>query len=642
MGILLYTPPMTQLNTPYPATGVLKAFLRSQGIAAAQADGSIDWFLKIYSREGLGRVAAEIGSSRSGRLAPSVIWFARHREEIVRCVEPVVRFLQGKDPTLAFRIHRRSYLPEGPRFKAFEEAQANGLLSELSLQDAAKFMASLFIDDIADAIREGVDERFGLSRYAERIAASQPSYDPILRELESPSPGLLDRILDEEAERLYQTHRPNLLALSVPFPGNLYAGLRIARRMKQLDPKIVVAMGGGYPNTELREIRDPRFFDTVDYLLLDDGERPLLCLIEHLEGRRELRHLKRTFTRWPRSAEGSVTWCDGAPEHDIPHRESGAPTYEGLRWSEYVSLLEVPNPMHRLWSDGRWNKLTLAHGCYWSQCSFCDVTLDYIGRYDPMGADALVDRIEALIRETGETGFHFTDEAAPPALLRALAERLLARGVTISWWGNVRFEKTFTPELAELLARSGCIAVSGGLEVASDRLLKLMNKGVSVDQVARVTHALTDAGILVHAYLMYGFPTQTTEETVESLERVRQLFAAGCIQSAYWHRFSVTAHSPIGKDPARFGIQLTRVPQPTFARNDLAFEDPTPTPTELLGVGLKRALYNYMRGAGLDWDVREWFVELKGRTKKSSKTRQEPVRVPRDFVERALERRSNP
>jgi radical SAM superfamily enzyme YgiQ (UPF0313 family) len=128
------------------------------------------------------------------------------------------------------------------------------------------------------------------------------------------------------------------------------------------------------------------------------------------------------------------------------------------------------NPMHRLWSDGRWNKLTVAHGCYWKKCSFCDVTLDYIGRYDAAAADVLVDRIEAMIAETGQTGFHLVDEAAPPAGLRALAERLLARR-DITWWGNIRFEKTFTPELCQLLARSGCVAVSGGLEVASDRLL---------------------------------------------------------------------------------------------------------------------------------------------------------------------------
>src|SRR6185312_10968974 len=169
--------------------------------------------------------------------------------------------------------------------------------------------------------------------------------------------------------------------------------------------------------------------------------------------------------------------------------------------------------------------------------------------------------------ETGQTGFHFVDEAAPPAALEALANRLIERGVVITWWGNIRFEKAFTPELCKLLARSGCVAVSGGLEVASDRLLALMKKGVTVEQVARVTRAFSTAGVMVHAYLMYGFPTETAQDTVDALERVRQLFAEGCVQSAFWHRFTATAHSPIGQEPKLFGIRLHREPAVTFARN---------------------------------------------------------------------------
>ena len=211
-------------------------------------------------------------------------------------------------------------------------------------------------------------------------------------------------------------------------------------------------------------------------------------------------------------------------DHDIPHKDLGAPSYIGLPLDSYLSICEVPNPMHRIWSDGRWNKLTLAHGCYWNRCSFCDTSLDYIARYEEAHADELIDRMEKLIEETGQTGFHFVDEAAPPKVLLALANKIIERGLTVTWWGNVRFEKTFTPKVAKILAASGCVAVSGGLEVASDRLLKLMNKGVSVDQVARVTHALSQEGILVHAYLMYGFPTQTVDETIEALGKSETTF----------------------------------------------------------------------------------------------------------------------
>jgi radical SAM superfamily enzyme YgiQ (UPF0313 family) len=330
----------------------------------------------------------------------------------------------------------------------------------------------------------------------------------------------------------------------------------------------------------------------------------VLALIEHLQGRRSRQRLVRSFVRDETS--GTVRYVN-FPEPDVPFEETGTPTWDGLPLDQYLSLLDMLNPMNRLWSDGRWNKLTVAHGCYWKKCSFCDVSLDYIARFEQASAETLVDRIEAIVQETGQTGFHFVDEAAPPSGLRALAAELRRRKVDISWWGNVRFEKTFTRELCDELAESGCIAISGGLEVASDRLLKLMKKGVSVEQVARVTQAFSDAGILVHAYLMYGFPTQNEQDTVDALEYVRQLFENGCIQSGFFHRFACTVHSPVGQRPEDYGVTLLPLPAGGFARNDVGFIDPVAADHDAMGPALKKAIYNYMHGIGLDADVRSWF-----------------------------------
>jgi radical SAM superfamily enzyme YgiQ (UPF0313 family) len=605
---------MIQLNTSYPATAYLTGFLRLHearlGFVASQADPALELFLRLFSRAGLERVRAALEkqprrTSRKKRPSPSVASFLARADEYLDTVDAAVRFLQGRDPGLALRIVGRAFLPEGARFAAAAggDGDCDSLawaFGSLGLEDRARHLASLYIDDLADVLRDGIDPRFELSRYGERLAASAPSFDPLREALEG-TPTLVDTMLDEITRALWTEHRPDLVGLTVPFPGNVYGAFRIARALKAVAPATRIAMGGGYVNTELRQLSDPRVFDYVDYVTLDDGERPLLALIEHLAEPR--RPLLRTLVR----DGGRVVERTSAALHDVPLRDAGTPTYRGLPLDGYLSLLEMLNPMHRLWSSGRWNKLTVAHGCYWKKCSFCDITLDYIARYDVASADLLVDRIEALIAETGQTGFHFVDEAAPPAGLRALAERLIARKVVCTWWGNIRFEKTFTPKLAALLARSGCVALSGGLEVASDRLLERMQKGVTVAQVARVTRALTDAGIMVHAYLMYGFPTETAQETIDSLERVRQLFAEGCLQSAFWHRFAATAHSPIGRAPELFGIRLHAEPPVSFARNDLAFDDDTGCDHGALGVGLRKALYNYMHGLGLDNDVREWF-----------------------------------
>jgi radical SAM superfamily enzyme YgiQ (UPF0313 family) len=640
--LLLVTPPMTQLNTPYPATAYLVGFLRQHaaglGLEVAQADAALELFLRVFSRSGVQRMLDELAGRAEAGAAdppPSVAHFLAHGERYVTTIDAVVRFLQGRDPALALRIVGRELLPEGPRFAALEggpgaddDDPLGWAFGGLGISDRAKHLASLYIDDLADAVRDGIQPEFELARYGERLAASAPTFDPLRDALEGEAT-LVDDLLDELAGELWTRHHPDVVGLTAPFPGNVYGAFRIARAIKRVAPATRIVLGGGYVNTELRDLADPRVFDYVDFVTLDDGEAPLLALLRHLAD--PAAPLLRTFVR----QDGAVQFVTDDGLRDVALRDAGTPTYAGLPLDRYLSLLEMLNPMHRLWSDGRWNKLTIAHGCYWKQCAFCDVTLDYIARYERAPADLLVDRIEAMIAETGQTGFHFVDEAAPPAALRALAERLIARGVTITWWGNVRFEEAFTAELAELLARSGCVAISGGLEVASDRLLALMNKGVTVEQVARVTRAFSDAGVMVHAYLMYGFPTQTAQDTIDALERVRQLFAEGCVQSAFWHRFTATAHSPIGRAPAVYGIRLRRAQPVTFARNDLAFDDPTGCDHDYFAAGLRKAVYNFMHGIGLDADPRSWF-DRPPRVRGRSLPRLPHVTVPPDLIRRAL------
>ena len=659
MRVLSVIPPMTQLNTPYPSTAYLTGFLRGRGVDAVQEDLALALVLRLFSPDGLRALRAAAHALPKARRSANVRAFDARFERYLATVEPAVAFLQGRDPSMGHRIGRRDFLPEGERFRALDVyVDPDGgdplawAFGALGVQDRARHIATLYLNDLADVVREVADPRFEFVRYAESLAQSQASFEPLARALAAPL-NLVDGTLKDLTLAALTRHDPDLVLVSVPFPGNVYAGFRVAQAIKAARPEVRTVLGGGFVNTELRELAEPRVFDYFDYVCLDDGERPILALLEHLRGERPLAGLVRTFVREgvdhggpspalpptppPHAGEGqgegegsnaaTVRYIDSG-EPDVPFAEVGTPTWDGLPLDRYLSILDLLNPMHRLWSDARWNKLTVAHGCYWKKCSFCDVSLDYISRYEAASAELLVDRVETIIRETGQTGFHFVDEAAPPKALKALAEELARRNRAISWWGNIRFEKSFTPELCRQLADSGCIAVSGGLEVASDRLLKLMNKGVSVEQVARVTHAFSEAGILVHAYLMYGFPSQTVQDTVDALEYVRQLFAEGCIQSGFFHRFACTVHAPVGLRPADFGVTLRPLPPVGFARNDVAFDDPTGVEHDRLGTALNKALYNFMHGLGLDDDVRGWFDQ-----------RVPKPRVSRHCIARALDQR---
>jgi hypothetical protein len=617
--LLLITPPFTQLNTPYPATAYIKGFLNTKHISSTQADLGIEVILKLFSKVGLADIFCEAEHNRNkAELSFNVQRIIALKEEYLKTIDAVISFLQGKDPTLALQICQEDFLPEASRFAQLEEL--DWAFGAMGTQDKAKHLATLYLEDISDFIVECIDPNFGFSRYAERLGRSANSFDELYKALNE-KPTYIDNILIDILQERIEEVQPKLFLISVPFPGNLYSAFRCAQYVKLNHPTIKISMGGGFPNTELRSLSDQRVFEFFDYITLDDGELPIELLYNAVVKGGEFNLYKRTFLL----ENGVVTYKNDALRSDYKQADVGTPDYTDLLLDRYISVIEIVNPMHRMWSDGRWNKLTMAHGCYWGKCTFCDISLDYIKVYEPVAAKLIVDRIENLTEKTGQNGFHFVDEAAPPALMREVALEILRRKISVTWWTNIRFEKSFTQDLCLLLKASGCIAVSGGLEVASDRLLKLIDKGVTVEQVAKVTRNFTEAGIMVHAYLMYGYPTQTIQETVDSLEMVRQLFEAGILQSGFWHQFAMTAHSPVGLYPEKFGVVKETEAIGTFANNDINYIDQTGIDHNQFSFGLKKSLFNFMHGICFDYKLQDWFDF------KIPKTT-----IPSNFIDRAL------
>jgi len=620
--LFLLTPPFTQLNTPYPATAYIKGFLNTKGISSTQADLGIEVILALFSKKGLEDLFIQAEEQTVQAKSSNAKRILALKNEYIKTIDAVIAFLQGKNPTLALQICQEHFLPEAARFEQLDEL--DWAFGSMGTQDKGKHLATLYLEDISDFIIECIDPNFGFSRYAERLGRSANSFDELYEALNQKYT-YMDKILIKILEEKIVLIQPKLLVISVPFPGNLYAAFRCAQYVKRSYPGIKISMGGGFANTELRSVSDKRVFEFFDYICLDDGELPIELLYHSITKGGDFNLYKRTFLL----EHGEVVYKNDALRSDYKQSDVGTPDYSDLQLDKYISVIEVVNPMHRMWSDGRWNKLTMAHGCYWGKCTFCDISLDYIKVHEPVAAKLIVDRIEELSQKTGQDGFHFVDEAAPPALMREVALEILRRKITVSWWTNIRFEKSFTRDLCLLLKASGCIAVSGGLEVASDRLLKLIDKGVSVEQVAQVTRNFTEAGILVHAYLMYGYPTQTIQETIDSLEMVRQLFEAGVLQSGFWHQFAMTAHSPVGMYPERFGVVKETETIGTFANNDINYIDKTGINHDQFSFGLKKSLYNFMHGICMDYKLQYWFD-----------FKIPKVTIPSDFIEKAIKEES--
>lgn len=602
MSVLLITPPMVQINTPYAAMPVLCGFLKQRGVEAHQVDLSLETALALFSPEGIDQAVA---AARKQRPRTAVADFLLKRANAYRqWVGPVVRFLQGRAPEFAWLLSRRGTLPEGPHFAALDEDdESGGLETEFGLfgvTDKAKVMASLFIDDLAQLFSELVDRDFSLARYAEHLALAAPSFDPILERLTASDPTLLDLLIDRLTREALERFRPSMVGITLPFPGTVYGAFRIASAVRRFAPDTQIVFGGGYVNSELLDLSDDRVFAYVDAICYGEGFAPWLGLLG-------LGPMVRIRTRDGMCAEAESADATKA-RYEVPVSD-----YSDLRMDRYLAMAETANPMHRLWSDGHWLKVQLANGCYWHRCAFCDLALDYIARYAPADAKQAVDAMLAMHDATGISAFHFTDEALPPALLRAVSTELLDRGERLVWWGNIRLDRSFTAELCQLMSEAGCVGVSAGLECANDRLLKLMNKGITCASAREACAHLADAGLMVHVYLMYGFPTETEKETYAALRVVRDLFRDGLIHSAYWHRFALTVHSPIAKNPEAFGIRphLPDPVQPRFALNEIGYDEPGAPDHARLGKGLALAVYNYMQGRGLDLPVSRWFEDVR-------------------------------
>ena len=592
MKILLVTPPLIQLNTPYPATCQLLGFLRSKEVEAEQMDLSIELIEHLFTSKMLKEIFQK--ASLIDKLSKLNRIILQQSDFYIKTIEPVMRFLSGRDNSLALRFSDRSFWPQSKRIPTDDDLEwAFGMIGN---HDRATHLSTLFLKDLCDFIQQTIDPHFELIRYAESLCLRLPEYDPLEKELQKPL-SIIDQLMLDIFERRIRECNPDMVGFTIPFPGNLFSALQCAQRLKKDFPAIKISIGGGYVNTELRSITDPAIFELIDYILFDDGELPLLRLLTGGE-------LIRTLSL---ASNGEIIRYDFDSKENIPFSEIGTPDYDGLQKNNYINLIELTNPMHALWSNGRWNKMMLAHGCYWGKCTFCDGGLDYIQRYESTSIELILNRMETIMIQTGQSGFHFVDEAAPPAILRKLAEEIIKRKLTVSYWTNVRFEKSFTPELCYLMAQSGCIAISGGLEVASPRILKLINKGITIETARLSMKNFADAGIMTHAYLMYGFPTETAQETISSLEVVRDLFAEGLIQSAFWHRYAMTMHSQSGLSPECVGAIHIKQPLGSFANNEIPFSTGHEIDLKYYGKGLNLATYNFMQGTGYELPVNEWF-----------------------------------
>jgi hypothetical protein len=599
----------------------LETFLRSRGVEAFSFDHSIALWRSIFSRKGLARIFHDAESSPSFREPPDpesrrqLARYFSYRELYVEWIDEIVDFLSGGNPGFAHRLVQAAEFPRGPRTEAFL-ASGGGRAGP----DEARALATRILEDLGDFVSFTLDPEFATVRYGERLTRAVKDFDAIERAL---SGAYLMQVFYRPWLREFfagtpgnaAAGPPDLLLVTIPFPGCLPGALVAAQEARAVfGARTHIIFGGGYVSTELRSLKDGRMFDYCDYLSFDAGYGSLASILE-VEAGASKESLHRTMYRDPDGRVRATGFGSPSRFQQLEERSLAEvfPDYRSVDFPAYLRVVDSENPMHRLWSDSPWLKYRLAHGCYWKRCTFCDTELDYVGRYVPAEISALAAAAEAASSRSGIFGIHFVDEALPIAKLLQFAlvnrERVAASARPFHYWGNVRFDRSWTADRCELLAASGLVAVSGGVEIATEKGLEMTDKGFDFPGLVRALVAMKRAGLLVHAYLIYGYPGQKARDIVDSAEAVRQLFASGLVDSAFWHRFILGRHSRMyaewkaGTRPDLRPIDAGG----TFADNDLGFEGEQLF--DRFAAPLESALAAWMEGEELERPAASWFQE---------------------------------
>lgn len=644
MNVIVIQPPLVQLNSPYPSGAYLKSFFNKNGHNAVWHDLSVQLVHSIFSKNGLKKLfelskenAMKIASTaeKNGEFATAknLRRYIFQSDLWIEWIEFIMSTLCGKQNPSAHELcHRFILSPYTPRGNRMENYIEN-LDREPTINDTRN-IASLALEDLADYISVAFDKSFSLVRYAESIAVNETSFSQIEEKLNSP---ILTTFYTEVLEAAFSKtsiteNEKTLVCISVPFAGTFTSALFTAKYLrKKYGEKIFICFGGGFINTELREFNDSSFFKYADAISYDRGYGSYKNFFDVFPDGKisEEKHIykMRLFTK-----EKVIEPLLSSLKYEKFENEQTSlivPDYSETDFSIYPRVADDENPMQRLWSDGAWMKAYLAHGCYWHKCAFCDVSLDYVASYRLVQIENLFHGLKSQSEKNGIHGIHFVDEAMPPAAMLKFSKLNLKHSASFSFWGNVRFEKIYSRDIAEFLSSGGLIGVSGGIEIATGTGLDSISKGTDLDSIVSACCAFKEAGILIHAYMIYGYFGETEQDTINSMETLRQLYAAGLLDSCFWHKFVLTRHSRIYSE-WKEGLHKNLNPfapknSGVFAKNGLHFKDEEKSAK--FGNGLYAALQSWMHGENLNVPVEKWF-EFKV----------PHPNVPKDLISKSIEK----
>ena len=505
MTVALIYPPACDPTAPYLAVPLLTGHLRSHGVAVLPVDANVEAFDGLLRQAPLAAMARRV-AKRLARLArkPAL----GHIEQL--CYLRLTEVLPDLDWVPSAIEDAVAVLrdPSGRRFydPAHYEKAVNTIMAALRLVSAAYYPLS--IDFTA------YRTPFALLSEAQIRSDARPENDPFH-----------DYFSGELCDRL-DAAGVKLVGISMAFPGQIQPGFALAYALNARLPHVHVSMGGPavtqllgrFDDARIAEMRGP--FDSV---VLFEGEAALLDLVGTV-----------------------VAGRNPAPVIHGTHASDMAglvaPDFEGLPLEKYFAP-EVVLPYDP------------TRGCYWGKCAFCHYGLSERGTavYRQRPATEVAVHLKQMAERWGCRIVYFSQDAFAPAFARQVADALQAIHADIRWGTDMRPEASLTPDCCRALKAGGALSVALGIESASPRLVRLIDKGVSLEEMTAAVRNLAAAGIAVEAMCFTDFPTESRREAQATLAWIRKLRRE--IALFICGSFGLSHGSRVAAEPAAFGVE---------------------------------------------------------------------------------------
>ena len=350
----------------------------------------------------------------------------------------------------------------------------------------------------------------------------------------------------------------DVIGISVAYNWQLPFALWLLHLIRSALPGVFLIIGGTEVSDTWKYARDKsmffQVFADVDAAVVGEGETAYTAILEAV-GAGRLPAAHPNVRLHPRYGPVRLLPARYEPLADLP-----TPDFSNLPWDLYLS----PEPFVYY---------APTRGCYWNKCTFCDYGLNGDSPTSPWRQDTADRMIRDVTEISKQARFiYFSVDVLAPATILRFAERAVAERLDIRWGAEIRLEKYWSDERCELLRRSGCVAVSVGFESGNQRILDLINKGTRPAQVKQTITAMTGAGIAVQMMGFTGFPTETAQEAMDSINFLadnREQWTFGGLGD-----FVLTSGAIVARQPDRFGVSNIRpFPGSDIARA-LAYDEP--------------------------------------------------------------------